>query len=108
MKKSIEIKRKLEIEDKLEELKIKSIVDLANEGYSLEELNYILRAILMPLNEMSEYIEIYDTSRPRIDELEFVCKLCSKYQTDSKTLISRIREVRRINNYRNINGIPKR
>ena len=62
----------------------------------------------MPLDEISEFIELYDNSRPRIDELKFVSDLCAKYNTDSKTLTKRVREVRRINRFKNTNETHKR
>lgn len=108
MKKKLEINRKSEIEELLEEIKSKSVLKLIEEGYSLEEISYLCRAILMPLKELAEFIEIYDTSRPRVDELKFVDDLCQKYHTDKKTLTARIREVRRINKFRKESEVPKR
>ena len=46
--------------------------------------------------------------KPRIDELKFVSDLCAKYNTDSKTLTKRVREVRRINRFKNTNETHKR
>lgn len=108
MKKELVINRKSEMEEQLEGIKSKSVLKLVNEGYSLEEISYLCRAILMPLKEISEYIEIYDNSRPKIDELIFVNNLCNKYHVDQKTLTARIREIRRINKFRKENEVPKR
>lgn len=108
MKIKLKIERQIEIEESLEELKNLSVTNLINKGYTPEELLFLCRAIRMPLNEITEYIEIYDNSRPRVDELNFVKVLCEKYQTDQATLTARIREVRRINKFRKENEVPKR
>ena len=108
MKRRLEIERKLEIEKNIEVLKNMSVTDLINEGYDFEELSFLCRATRMPLGEIAEYIEIYDNSKPRIDELKFIKDLCEKYQTDQATLTARIREVRRINKFRKENEVPKR
>ena len=108
MKIKLKIERQIEIEESLEELKNLSVTNLINKGYDPEELLFLCRAIRMPLNEITEYIEIYDNSRPRVDELNFVKVLCEKYQTDQATLTARIREVRRINKFRKENEVPKR
>lgn len=89
--------RKLEIEEKLEKLKVKSVMELVIEGFLPEEISFICRAILIPLDEISEYIDIYGNSKPNIDELEFVHNLCKRYHIDEQTLTARIREVRDIN-----------
>ncbi|MCI9281113.1 MAG: hypothetical protein HFI49_02490 [Bacilli bacterium] len=107
MKIKLKIERQIEIEESLEELKNLSVTNLINKGYAPEELLFLCRAIRMPLNAITEYIEIYD-NRPRVDELKFVKVLCEKYQTDQATLTMRIREVRRINKFRNNEETPKR
>ncbi len=108
MKIKLIIERQIEIEESLEELKNLSVTNLINKGYDPEELLFLCRAIRMPLNEITEYIEIYDNSRPRVDELKFVKILCEKYQADQATITMRIREVRRINKFRNNEEAPKR
>ena len=108
MKIKLKIERQIEIEESLEELKNLSVTNLINKGYTPEELLFLCRAIRIPLNEITEYIEIYDNSRPRVDELNFVKVLCEKYQTDQATLTARIGEVRRINKFRKENEVPKR
>ena len=80
MKIKLKIERQIEIEESLEELKNLSVTNLINKGYTPEELLFLCRAIRIPLNEITEYIEIYDNSRPRVDELNFVKVLCEKYQ----------------------------
>ena len=54
----------------------------------------------MPIDEITEEINKYDNSYPKLDELEFVNNLCKKYNVDKKAIIERIRNVRVINKYK--------
>ena len=96
----MKVERMNKLEDRIDELKVLSINELAKLNYSLQDIDFILKALLMPLNEIVEYLAIYDTSRPRIDELKFINDISVKYHTDTKNVLKRIRETRRIKKYR--------
>jgi len=85
--------RMLELEEMLKDVSVGdlSIKDLINLQFSFQDISYILRAILIPLDEISVYIDS-----------EISNELLKKYNTDFETLIIRIREVRTIKNYQTI------
>lgn len=63
------------------------------------EKNYLILAYLLPKEEIEEAINLYDNTRPRVDELLFVHSLSIKYNVDKNTIIKRIQQVRRIMRY---------
>lgn len=72
---------------------------LIDNKFSEDEIEYILTAYHIPLSDIQEQLNVYDNSKPRIDELKFIYDLQTKYHTDRKTIIRRIRTVRNINKY---------
>jgi len=61
-----------------------------------QESNYMARAYAMPFDQIREQIRIYNDSFPKKDELAFIRALCEHYGQDRKTVLRRIREVKRI------------
>ena len=88
--KKIDVKRMLEIE----KLKNCNYVDL--EGEEIEYLNFALK---MPLEEIREFLNLYDTSSPKLDEVKFIINLQNKYLETRENIIKRIRQVRHITKY---------
>lgn len=97
----MKIERMIELEEEIisKDLSNKSINELLKSGYSLSDIEYLFKAILMPLNDITEMIFIYDNAWPKIDELKFTNDLCKKYNANFKTIIERIQSVRKIINY---------
>lgn len=113
------IKRKVEIEKKIFELKEKypevkefdnekiqailtgKISTEYDEQLSLEEWEYFDCACLLPLEEMIVALNNYDNSNPKIDELNFINFLAIKYNVSKYEVIRRIRDVRKINKFIN-------
>ena len=86
------------------ELLIKNGINIALEElfktYSIEEINYLRRSFLIPLDIMSQYVDFYDANtkglKPNIDELKFVHELAQRFNTDRSKVIRRIQDVRQI------------
>lgn len=53
----------------------------------------------MPLEEIREFLDLYDTSSPKLDEVKFIINLQNKYLETRENIIKRIRQVRHINKY---------
>lgn len=102
---SLEIYKKIDLENELKKLisegktREEAVSLLINED-DLTDANYVIEAYLMPIDEITEEINKYDNSYPKLDELEFVNNLCKKYNVDKKAIIERIRNVRVINKYK--------
>ena len=89
--KKIDVKRMLEIEKN----KFCNNIDL-----EVEELEYLKLAIKMPLDEISELLNLYDNSSPKMDEVKFIVNLQNKYAEPRENVIKRIRQVRHITKYK--------
>lgn len=63
----------------------------------IEEIKYINEAYKMPIEEIYEAINRYPNSS--VDALEFMDKLCRRYNVDRKVLIERIGDTIAISNY---------
>lgn len=87
-------KRMLEIEEMLKKNKN---LDL----YS-DEFEYFMLARRMPIEEIKEFINLYDNSRPKYDELRFIRILKTRYNETDKNIIKRIQQVRKIIKYEKI------
>lgn len=88
--KKLYVERMVEIE----KLKFCNYIDLQN-----EELEYTKLAIKMPIDEIREFLSIYDTSSPKLDEVKFIINLQNKYLETRKNIIKRIRQVRQITKF---------
>lgn len=64
-----------------------------------EEREYLKLAIKMPFSEIRTFIEFYDSSSPKFDELKFVAMLETRYKETRENVIKRIRQVRKIIRY---------
>lgn len=56
----------------------------------------LARMILMPKAEIEKAIAEYDSSKPKMDEINFVTELSKKYRANSQMVIKRIKDVRRM------------
>jgi len=74
-------------------------------GLNVIELEYLKLAIQMPIEQIKEFLNLYDSSSPKLDELKFIKNLKEKYSQSRKNVIKRIRQVRKIMNYEK--GIQK-
>lgn len=108
------IKRKIYLEEKINELKIEHpnfkefeyeqiLFFIANkmnrekdECLSYSDWQYFNKACFLPFDELKEELIKYDKSSPKMDELRFVNALSKKYNVDIDTIISRIKEIRQI------------
>ena len=61
-----------------------------------QKINYKAAAYIMPCNEILKYLQDYDNSVPKKDELNFVRKLQEIYGQSKVTVIRRIHEVRKL------------
>ena len=66
----------------------------------LNDMEYFNRACLIPLEEISKEVERYDSSSPKLDELKFVDDLSKKYNVEIFMIIRRIKDVRKINKFK--------
>ena len=104
---SLEIYRKIELENEFERLvkegktREEAASILMNED-NLIDTKYVIESYLMPIDEITSEIKRYDLSNPKLDEIEFINNLCSKYNVDRKAIVERIREVRVINKQKEI------
>lgn len=78
----------------LEKITIEEKMDL--DIFDMEYLNYVSS---IPFLEIERDLIRYDNSSPKLDELKFVANLMDKYSVDRATIITRIRQIRRINKY---------
>lgn len=70
------------------------VVEILKENFSYEEMLYLLEAYLMPFEEVNDLIKLYDTKKPKMDEIKFINDLGKSYNALPKTVISRIKHVR--------------
>ena len=70
-----------------------------SEFFSEIEVDYLMNACIMPYININEELQMYDTTKPKLDELKFIKDLQTKYNVDEKQIITRIRTIRSINKY---------
>jgi hypothetical protein len=68
-------------------------------GLTGEEREYFEFAIKMPTSEIKTFIEFYDNSSPKYDELKFISMLMTRYNECRENIIKRIRQVRSVIKY---------
>jgi len=68
-----------------------------NPNLSKEDIAYMARAFKLPKKDFEEYIAIYDSSKPKMDELKFIQYLAKEYQVSHDVILKRISEIRRMN-----------
>lgn len=88
---TIKISRMIEIEEMISLGQNASLIN--------EEREYLEFAIRMPFSEMKTFIEFYDSSHPKLDEIKFISILKTRYKESQENVIKRIRQVRRIMEY---------
>lgn len=88
---TIDASRMIEIEENIQLGQRFSLTSLEKE--------YLEFAMKMPLSEIKTFLEFYDNSRPKYDEIKFVSMLKIRYNETYETVIKRIRQVRRIMKY---------
>jgi len=64
------------------------------EQFTLSEWEYFNLACILPFDEISKQLELYNNSE--IDELEFITGLIHKYDVSKAIVITRISEIKRI------------
>ena len=93
----METEKKFEIEYFIKQNDINKNSDLNLNDLNFEEAAYMIRALFLPMNEFVEALVKYDQSSFLLkDETSLVSGLGRKYETDRKTIIDRIREIRKI------------
>lgn len=95
------IYRLIELEEKIEYLKKtnktdKEIVDVLKDDFDTKDIFY---SLFMPYDEILNEIENYDGSHKK-DAVSLVNKLSKEYHYDKDTIIKRIQQVRKINEYK--------
>jgi len=111
----LNVERKIFLEDTLENLKkiysnkleIYAIIFseqliINNELFTEIDKEYLIKALYMPIQELSEILDIYDKVKPKMDELKLIYTLSNYYNIDRNQIIKRLHEVRQINVSRNI------
>ena len=99
------ITRKKELEDYLNENYPKEkanseVISLFFQDFSeLRDIKYLIDAYQMPIKEIEEAIEYYDSHSvlDKPDELLFIKELAQKYGVEKSKIIKRIQDVRAIN-----------
>lgn len=95
------IKKKIKLEEELQKINKKELNSLEflsyiRKKYTNEECAYLKNAYIMPISEIEMYLDIYDSGRPKLDELKFISDLEEHYHVPQKAIIHRIQEVRKI------------
>lgn len=104
---SLEIYNKMKVENEIKRLVSEGktrgeAAALLIKEDDMRDANYVIDACLMPIDEITEEINRYDSSSPKLDAVKFVNELCNKYNVDKKAVIERIRNVRVINKYNSL------
>lgn len=67
-------------------------------GFNEEDTKYLVNAAIMPIDEIKEYINYYDTNK--CNPINFINEIINKYlngnKEDKNLVIERIQDVRRI------------
>lgn len=79
------------------------VVEILKSNFSYEEMLYLLEAYLMPFGEVNVLLKLYDTKKPKMDELKFINDFSKSYNALPETVISRIKHVRSITKFFNKN-----
>lgn len=70
-------------------------------GFNEEDTKYLVNATIMPIDEIKEYINYYDTNK--CNPINFINEIINKYlngnKEDKNLVIERIQDVRRITKY---------
>lgn len=70
-------------------------------GFNEEDTKYLVNAAIMPIDEIKEYINYYDTNK--CNPINFINEIINKYlngnKEDKNLVIERIQDVRRITKY---------
>lgn len=77
----------------------------SNNSYNYLEVEYMIRAFLIPKQELEKDIAIYEETKSLINKKKFIDDLTKKYKTTKQEIIERIEEIEKINN---INYISKK
>ena len=113
-----QIKRMLCIEGKISKLKLKYSINNFSDNaldmekalnflfdkitleeqeiLNLDEREYFIRACLIPLEDIEKEIRKYDSSSPKMDEIQFIDDLSKKYNVEIFMVKRRIRDLRKI------------
>lgn len=86
----------------------KSIEMLVTLNLTYEENEYLKYAIKMPTSELKTFIDFYDNSSPKYDELNFILMLETRYNQNRESVIKRIGQVRSIMKYEKKIGESKK
>ena len=87
----LEVDRMMEIDENIEMF--------AQLSLTIKEKEYLEFAIKMPTSEVKTFIEFYDNSQPKYDEIKFISMLMTRYNENRDNIIKRIHQVRRIMKY---------
>lgn len=99
-KNSLSVERMIELEHWLYNSYSQYLGMNSFDNFSLIEMDYLHKAYYMPYSIVSDYIDTYDKTVPKMDELNFLGNLQKEFViTNIKDIIERIRNVRRIKNY---------
>ena len=100
----ISIERKVEIEREFakalcdEEVKKNIVLDAVIHS-SYDETMYCVYAYLMPFEEISRDIQIYNSSNGKISDIKFLDYLCTKYSMNLAIISQRLLDVNNIKRY---------
>ena len=64
-----------------------------------QEVNYMTAHAIISNKDIDGYLEKYDNSKPKMDELKLVDDLCSKYGVSQRMVVRTIKEARKRNRY---------
>lgn len=74
-------------------------LEFLQKNFKKEESTYLMRAYLMPLDEVSKILKDYDNDSLLKKELAYILKLERTYHLERKEVLARIRDVRKILEY---------
>lgn len=76
---------------------------LKENGFSQDDIKYLVEAYYVPLAEVTEALKEYDAEGKYANPVKFVASLSAKYNISDNTSLRRIRAARLINGYLNSN-----
>lgn len=81
-------------------IELEGLLDINCKFLTTEEQQFIYRAKKFKYEDVVSFINMYNTSSPKPDELKLVAELATEKQMLPNDILKRIREVKRIKRYK--------
>lgn len=101
------IEKMLFIEDNIYDLKNKTILELVQEGRTLQEVDYIMRAIRLPFAEVMDFMQ-QGMDLETLPQSREMAEFCIKLGSDVDSIMKRIQELRRLSVFKEVQGSTRK